>query len=344
MTQPQRSRWTEKDATEWYARQPWLCGFNYVPANAISYTEMWMPSHFDQGLIDKELALAEEIGFNVLRVVLPFVVWEHNPDEFITRMAEFVRLCESHGLRVMPALFDDCAFGSEERLKDPWYGDQPDVLDGWYANGWTPSPGHSMVRDPSTWLRLERYVRHIVSSFRDTAGVVAWDLYNEPTNGGLGGASLPLVPRVFEWARSCDPEQPLTVGIWNDNDELNSIIVSNTDILTFHDYQPSDALTAKIRKLRQYGRPIINTEWLNRPNGSTVAGCLPVFKAENVGCMHWGLVNGRTQTDLHWGWRPGMGEPNEWQHDLFTPNHVPYDEAELNLFRTTLGSPGVGRG
>ena len=53
----------------------------------------------------------------------------------------------------MPCLFDDCAFGV---YVNPTYGKQPDVIDGWYANGWTPSPGHDMVRDRSTWYRLEK--------------------------------------------------------------------------------------------------------------------------------------------------------------------------------------------
>ena len=56
----------------------------------------------------------------------------------------------------MLTLFDDCAFGNDEKLKNPWYGKQPEVLKGWYANGWTPSPGHSMVRDSTTWPRLEK--------------------------------------------------------------------------------------------------------------------------------------------------------------------------------------------
>jgi hypothetical protein len=67
-------RWSKEKANEWYANQPWPCGFNYVPANAISYTEMWMPYYFDTAFISKELALAEDVGFNCLRVVLPFVV------------------------------------------------------------------------------------------------------------------------------------------------------------------------------------------------------------------------------------------------------------------------------
>ena len=57
-------RWSGEKANGWYARQPWPCGFNYIPANAISYTEMWMPYCFDAQPIDKELALAEDVGFN----------------------------------------------------------------------------------------------------------------------------------------------------------------------------------------------------------------------------------------------------------------------------------------
>ena len=72
-------RWSLGKGQRMVCQQAWPCGFNYIPANAISYTEMWMPYCFDPELIDKELALAEDIGFNCLRVVLPFVVWEHDP-------------------------------------------------------------------------------------------------------------------------------------------------------------------------------------------------------------------------------------------------------------------------
>ena len=56
-------RWPPDKAAKWYRSQPWPCGFNYIPANAISYTEMWMPYCFDPKRIDRELALAEDIGF-----------------------------------------------------------------------------------------------------------------------------------------------------------------------------------------------------------------------------------------------------------------------------------------
>jgi hypothetical protein len=126
----------------------------------------------------------------------------------------------------------------------------------------------------------------------------------------------------------------LTVGQWNEaGTKLNAIILENSDIITFHCYHGTRNVERQIKSLKSHGRPIINTEWLNRRKNSTVSNMLPLFKKENVGCMHWGLVNGKTQTHLAWGARPGMPEPVKWQHDLFHGNHTPYDESELTLFR-----------
>ncbi len=326
-------RWSKEKANEWYSKQPWPCGFNYIPANAISYTEMWMPYSFNPKLIDKELALAEGVGFNCLRVVLPFVVWEHEPNEFKKRLNTFLDVCNKRGIKVMFALFDDCKFGP---ISDPKYGKQPEVVPGWYANGWTPSPGHSMVRDPTTWPRLEKYVKDMVASFKDNPRVWIWDLYNEPMNSGLGNASLPLVRKVFAWAREVRPSQPLTVGRWNGNKKLNEIVYQESDVITFHQYAKAGALQRIITDLKTHGRPIICTEWMARTLGSHFKTHLPIFLKESVGCMHWGLVNGKTQTHLHWGWRPGMGEPKVWQHDLFHQEYYPYDTGELELFRKTI--------
>jgi acetyl esterase/lipase len=335
MEKNNNARWLIGRAVQWYENQPWPLGFNYIPAHVISYTEMWMPYAFDAEVIDKELALAEDIGFNCLRVVLPFVVWEHDPEAFKQRLETFLAICDKRGLKVMFSLFDDCVFGP---IKDPVYGQQPEVVKGWYANGWTPSPGHGMVQDASTWPRLEVYVKDVIGAFKDDARVWVWDLYNEPINGGFPDQPLTLMRRVFEWARAVAPSQPLTVAEFNGNPELNEIIAANCDIITFHNYDGSERVTQIIERLRKHGRPIINTEWLNRPNGSTVEGVLPVFVREGVGAMHWGLVNGKTQTHLHWGWRPEKGEPDIWQHDIFRGDHTPYDEKEIDLFRTAIQS------
>lgn len=326
-------KWTPEQAWTWYNAQAWPCGFNYVPANSISYTEMWMDYAFDPILIDRELALAQEIGFNCLRVVLPFVVWEAEPEAFKDRLNRFAGICSSRGLAVMFALFDDCIFGE---IENPIFGQQPDVLLGWYANGWTPSPGVAMVQDSTTWPRLEAYVKDIIAEFGHDPRVWVWDLYNEPTNNAGGDATLPLLERVFDWARQVAPNQPLTAGHWNKNLAASRIISELSDITTFHDYGPPAVLAATIEELRMLNRPMICTEWLNRGTGSTVQECLPIFRAQNVGCMHWGLVNGKTQTNLNWGHRPGQPDPAFWQHDLYRGDHSAYRPEEIEAFAKSI--------
>ena len=55
-------RWSEAKANEWYAKQPWLVGSNYIPATAINELEMWQAETFDPTTIDKELGWAEALG------------------------------------------------------------------------------------------------------------------------------------------------------------------------------------------------------------------------------------------------------------------------------------------
>ena len=51
------TRWSIEKANEWYARQPWLTGCNFIPSNAINQLEMWQAETFDPAAIDRELGL-----------------------------------------------------------------------------------------------------------------------------------------------------------------------------------------------------------------------------------------------------------------------------------------------
>ena len=317
------ARWPSAKANDWYQSRPWVCGFNYVPANAISYTEMFMPDNFDPKRIEREMVEAQKIGLNSARVVLPFVVWEHDPGAFKKRLATLFEIGNRHGITFMPAMFDDCVFGP---ITDPVYGPQPEVVPGWYANGWTPSPGQAIARDKAGWPRLEKYIKDIVGSFKNDKRVLMWDLYNE-----AAPPSLELVGKAFDWAREVSPSQPLTVNTFG-SPEIRQLTLQRSDIITFHNYGNSQNLEGEIRDLKRSGRPIICTEWLNRNAGSTVSSSLPLFVAENVGCYNWGLVNGRTQTDLNWGHRPGQPLPAQWQHDLFRGDYSPYNSDETQMF------------
>jgi hypothetical protein len=320
-------RWPAARAQQWSAMHPWYCGFNYIPSYAINYTAMWDKTTYSPPAIDSELALAEKSGMNVLRAVLQFAVYEDDSAYFLKTLDNFLSICDRHHIRFVPALFDDCVFGIEH---DPKTGIQPEPLKGWYAWAWSPSPGHSMVIDAQTHPRIEKYVKAVINRFKNDNRILMWDLYNEPTNGGLGAASLPLLKKVIVWARTVSPSQPLTIGVWNADARLNEIVLAASDIISFHNYGNRDVLLNQIHALKKYNRPLICTEWMNRPAGSLIATNLAVFYEEQVGCMLWGLVNGKTQTDLPWGHRPGDPAPVVWQHDLYRPDHSPYSAAEIN--------------
>src|SRR6202158_1872799 len=82
VTGAQTIRWTEKQAADWYAKQPWLVGSNYNPANAINELEMWQADTFDAKRIDLELGWAEAIGMKTMRVFFAALPWQQGPRGF----------------------------------------------------------------------------------------------------------------------------------------------------------------------------------------------------------------------------------------------------------------------
>ena len=57
-----QQRWTEAQANDWYAKQPWLVGADFLPSTAINELEMWQADTFDEATIDRELGWAEADG------------------------------------------------------------------------------------------------------------------------------------------------------------------------------------------------------------------------------------------------------------------------------------------
>jgi hypothetical protein len=324
-----REQWPAQQAWKWYKAQPWLVGFNYIPATAINTTEMWQRETFDPAAIEREMTVAQGVGLNCARVFVQYLVWENDPEGFKQRLATFIDIATRHGIKTALVLFDDCAFGT---MTEPFLGKQPDVNPGEYANGWTPSPGPSRVVNRKAWPKLEAYVKDVIGSFRSDPRVLAWDIYNEPGNTKMGNKSLPLLKTVFVWARQAAPAQPLTAGFWSPQlKDLNDIIFSQSDVISFHIYAGSDATQRLIAELAKRGRPLICTEWMNRPLGSTFANILPIFYHDRIGSMFWGLVNGKTQTNYHWGSKAGAPPPPVWQDDIFHGDLTPYDQNEIDL-------------
>lgn len=334
-------RWATSEAWAWYQKQAWLVGTNYLPSSACNTTEFWQAESFDEPTIERELKLAQQTGFNTARVFLQYLVWKQDPAGFKKRFARFLELAQHSGITVMPTLFDDCSFG-DPPVRQPYLGRQRELIPGLIAPSWTPSPGLDTVVDRQAWPDLQKYVQDLVGSFAKDARVVAWDLYNEPGNSGLGNKSLPLVEATFAWARAAEPSQPLTIGVWNDGlRDLNDAILARSDVITYHAYTNYQGQRGAILRYKQHQRPVLCTEWMARWLGSRWDTDLPLFKREAVGCYNWGLVNGRMQCQFGWSSKRGDPEPKVWFHDLYHRDGRPYDPQELAAIRQTTADKRI---
>ncbi len=357
-----RTRWSAAKANAWYAKEPFLVGSNYAPANAINELEMFQAESFDPATIDKELAMAESLGMNTMRVFLHDLLWQ-DAAGFTKRLDQFLTICAKHKIRPMLVLFDSCW--------DPYpkLGKQHDPTPGIHNSGWVQSPGADALSDVSQYPRLETYVKGVVGAFKNDTRILAWDTWNEPDNANDNNygqnylkTELPkdrkiaiitrLLPQVFQWARAAGATQPLTSGVWiyrSPDDWQNStkwspmekVQFENSDIITFHQYSNPGDLEKVIPALQTFGRPVICTEYMARGVNSKFQTHLPIAKKAKIGMINWGFVAGKTQTFLPWdSWqKPYVNgrEPAVWFHEVFKQDGTPVDPAEVAAIKQATG-------
>ena len=94
-----QARWTEKAANDWYAKQPWLVGANYIPATAINQLEIWQADTFDVETNKRELGWAADLGMNSVRVYLHDLLWQQDAPGFRKRIDQFLTIAARHHIR-----------------------------------------------------------------------------------------------------------------------------------------------------------------------------------------------------------------------------------------------------
>lgn len=331
------TRWTPEKAAAWYREHKWITGANYIPATAINQLEMWQAETFDSALIAKELGWAQSIGFNTMRVFLHSLAYKQDKQGFKNRVDQYLNIADRHGIKTMFVFFDD-VWG-----KTPKAGRQPDPKPGTHNSGWMQDPGQAASSDSTQFPELEAYVKDVLTTFKTDKRVLLWDLYNEPGNSGKRDSSLPLVKKVFSWARAVNPDQPLSIGLWAwDFEKLNAYQLQNSDIVTYHNYEEPQWHQRVIELLETSGRPLICTEYMARTRNSRFSNVLPLLKAQNVGAINWGFVSGKTNTIYAWDTPVADGsQPVEWFHDIFFPDGRPYREDEVNLIKKLNAQTGT---
>ena len=354
--QDKPGRWSKEKAAAWHKEQPWLVGCNFIPSTAINQLEMWQAETFDTKTIDRELGWAHDLGFTSVRVFLHNLPWKQDAKGFARRINTFLDIADKHKIGVMFVLLDSCWH------PEPKLGKQAEPKPHLHNSGWVQSPGVAVLKDAEKWKEMEGYVKGVLTRYKTDRRILCWDLWNEPdnNNGSSYGARdikdkekhiMPLLKQVFTWAREVNDSQPLTAapwrGDWSADDKLgpmNRFLFDNSDVITFHRYENLAATKKSVESLKRFGRPILCTEYMARPAGSTFQTILPYFKEQYVGAYCWGFVAGKTQTIYPWdSWQKKYkAEPKLWFHDILRANGKPYDESEVKLIkkltRTALGA------
>jgi hypothetical protein len=341
------SRWSRDRANSWYQAQSWPVGANFITSTAINQLEMFQPGTYDPRRIDTELGWARLHGLNTVRVFLHDQLWAQDSRGFQARLAQFVGIAARHRIKPLFVLFDSC-WDPMPRL-----GRQHAPTPGVHNSGWVQSPGAERIDDRGYTRTLQDYVTGVLAQFRNDDRVLGWDLWNEPDNPAKQYRNVErsdklervteLLPQVFSWARSVDPRQPLTSGVWDgewgdpaSRSAIAGIQLANSDVITFHCYAEPATFESRIAELAPQGRPMLCTEYMARPMGSTIGGVLPVAKRHNVGAINWGLVAGKTQTYFPWdSWdHPYPAVPKVWFHDLLRPDGRAFQDSESQMIRS----------
>jgi hypothetical protein len=350
----QLSIWNAEKAIQWHKEKPRLLGANYLPVTAINQLEMFQKETFDTKTIDKEMALAKSIGMTTMRVFLHDLLWKSDPKGFKSRLSTFLDICAKHGIKPMLVFFDSCW--------DPFpkIGKQHEPVEGLHNSGWVQSPGADILKDETQWPQLEKYIKDVVKTFASDSRILAWDVWNEPdnTNGSSYSRWEPmnkvaqvekLLPKLFNWARSQNPSQPLTSGVWlawkgswhkdstHTYTKIEKIQIENSDIISFHSYQKPIDFERKCKELITHGRPIICTEYLARGENNTVITVLPIAVKYNIGMINWGFAEGKEQTKYPWdSWDKSRytKDPEPWHHLLFRSDYTPYIDKEIDYLKS----------
>ena len=348
-------RWSVQKANDWYKAQPWSAGFNYAPSYAINQLEMWQEDSFDDKIIDRELGYAKDIGFNMARVFLHNLLWDQDRKGFIKRINRFLEIADKNNVKIMFVLFDDVWDPT------PHLGKQRAPIPHTHNSGWVQAPGKDILGDLNRHDELEGYVKGILTEFGNDPRVTVWDIYNEPGNLNVEAYGtkeidnkeffiLQLLKKIFGWARTANPSQPLTAGVWrsrfgawvgeNPDDpasKLYHFMLENSDIITFHSYEGLKNVKSVVGSLQALGRPLICTEYMARPY-STFEDIMPYFAAEKIGAINWGFIAGKSQTNYPWAsWSQGYNaEPTPWFHDILRADGSKYSEEEVRFISNLI--------
>lgn len=243
----------------------------------------------DTETLTRDLGYAKRLNLNSTRIWLSFEDYEKDPEAYVNRLREYIRVSHRLGFSTMPIL---------------WNGN--------YLN--------SDTLQTAFRARGDAYVKAIVEAVKAEPGPLMWDIMNEPfTNDYHDKApeqEKPLrkteitafVRSQLSYVKTLDPVNATTVGHTFPSDlETTADLV---DVLSFHDYTPLRSTVEEGYRIaaevsRKSGKPMLNSETgcIGRANPYDMV--LEIAGKHNTG---WYLFN--LMIEGYWGEIHGLFYPD----------------------------------
>jgi len=218
------------------ARTEWgkIRGANFIPSYASNTYEIWR--NYNHDIFDNEVKLAQEVGYNSVRLWLNYAAFAELRDEMVDRVDDAMHILARHHLHAVVVLFDSCGIRPQPNAK--WmpaseafdefqkasrftaaqkafmaalfknyvhgFGAHTLVLVGpdtpfmtLLWQNWQSTPGNDRL-GPDWYPQLEQYVDAIFTRLKDNPNILVWDLMNEPefASEGFLGPDLLITPEM----------------------------------------------------------------------------------------------------------------------------------------------------
>ena len=149
-----KKKWTKKQIWDWYNAHPWIRGCNFIGSDCANRLDQWQSYGREERMkvADKELALAESIGFNTIRLIADFDVWLQEKESYMSVLEEYLTIAASHGISVCYVLATEVLLprGIDEPFAPKPLGEQAYTLG--YHQGRFPISAEEEAKKPYHYL------------------------------------------------------------------------------------------------------------------------------------------------------------------------------------------------
>jgi phage tail protein X len=230
-------------------------GFNYESAPTVGHNEMWL--QYSSAETERDMDYAKRLNLNQVRVFLGYSAYLTNKPAFRSNLVDFIRICQAHGIGVMPTLQ--------------------------YPRAW--------ATNQDLWPQAREFAADLVDTIGNgkEPGLTFWDVHNEP-----GFPRIQFARHMAGVFRELDKVTPITIGCTTEG-EMEATGGDLVDVLCFHDYSSTRAqIDEHIASAKKYaaslGKPVMNTEigCIARSNPYDVT--LEEYMKSGVGWYIWELM------------------------------------------------------